>query len=84
VQESLTNIAKHSHADRVSILLTRKQSSVAAVIEDNGDGFDAGSTQEGGFGLVGMRERLALMDGTLQIESSEGSGTTVVAEVPLR
>jgi signal transduction histidine kinase len=84
VQESLTNIAKHSHADRVSILLTRKQSSVAAVIEDNGDGFDAGSTQEEGFGLVGMRERLALMDGTLQIESSEGSGTTVVAEVPLR
>jgi signal transduction histidine kinase len=84
VQESLTNIAKHSHADRVSILLTRKQSSVAAVIEDDGDGFDAGSTPEGGFGLVGMRERLALMDGTLQIESSEGSGTTVVAEVPLR
>jgi signal transduction histidine kinase len=84
VQESLTNIVKHAHAGRVSILLTRKPSSVAAVIEDDGEGFETGSTRQGGFGLDGMRERLALLDGALQIESSEGSGTTVVAEVPLR
>jgi signal transduction histidine kinase len=84
VQESLTNIVKHAHAGRVSILLTRKPSSVAAVIEDDGEGFQTGSTRQGGFGLDGMRERLALLDGALQIESSEGSGTTVVAEVPLR
>jgi signal transduction histidine kinase len=84
VQESLTNIVKHAHARSVSILLTRKDTTVVAVIEDDGAGFDPTAARDGGIGLLGMRERLVLLDGTLQIESSEGSGTTLVAEVPDR
>jgi two-component system, NarL family, sensor histidine kinase DegS len=61
----------------------RKPGAVAAVIEDDGLGFDPDSVRDGGYGLVGMRERVGLLDGRLQIESSEGGGTTLVAEVPL-
>src|SRR5262249_44790197 len=84
VQEALTNVVKHAHATRVSILLTRKPEAVVAVIEDDGSGFDPASGGDDRLGLVGMRERLALLDGGLEIESSEGTGTTLVAEVPLR
>ena len=81
VQESLTNVVKHSHARTVSVVLTRKGNGVAVVVEDDGDGFDPTGTGDG-IGLLGMRERLALLDGTLDVESSAGSGTTLVAEVP--
>jgi signal transduction histidine kinase len=82
VQESLTNVVKHAQAQRVSILLTRTNGTVKAVVEDDGKGFDPGKTA-GGFGLVGMRERLALLGGRLEIESARGAGTTVAAEVPV-
>ncbi len=83
VQESLTNIVKHSRARNISIVLVRKPGAVAAVIEDDGEGFDPASVRDGGFGLLGMRERIGLLDGRLQIESVDGGGTTIVAEVPL-
>lgn len=83
VQESLTNVVKHARAGSVSVLVTRKSGSVIAVIEDDGRGFDTGVGREEGLGLVGMEERVALLNGRLQIESSEGAGTTIVAEVPL-
>jgi len=83
VQEALTNIVKHARAERVSVLLTRKGGSVSAVIEDDGGGFDPARTRDGGMGLVGMRERVALVGGRISIESALGAGTTLVAEVPL-
>jgi signal transduction histidine kinase len=82
VQESLTNVVKHAHASRVSVLLTRRNGSVAAVVEDDGRGFDPGEVPDGGFGLLGMRERVAALGGRLELESGE-SGTTIVAEVPV-
>jgi signal transduction histidine kinase len=84
VQESLTNVVKHARARRVSILLTRTNGAVKAVIEDDGRGFDPERATDGGFGLVGMRERLALLGGRLEIESARDAGTTVAAEVPVR
>ncbi len=82
VQESLTNVVKHARAARVSVLLTRTDGSVKAVIEDDGTGFDPSAADGGGIGLVGMRERIELLDGTLTVESSERTGTTVAVEVP--
>jgi signal transduction histidine kinase len=82
VQEALTNIVKHAHARRVSILLTLMDRSAAAVIEDDGVGFDPNVEHEG-LGLLGIRERLQLLGGHLTIESSAVSGTTLRAEVPL-
>ncbi len=81
VQEALTNVVKHAHAQHVSILLTLKEGSVAAIIEDDGSGFDPGARTEG-LGLIGIRERLDLLGGHLVIESTR-AGTTLVAEVPL-
>jgi len=82
VQEALTNIVKHAQARNVSIVLTRKPGSVAAVIEDDGQGFNPDDTREGGFGIQGMRERVGLLEGRLEVESTGDSGTTLVAEVP--
>ncbi len=83
VQESLTNIVKHARAGSVSVLLTPKPGAVAAVVEDDGVGFDPEQPGDDGVGLLGMRERLGLLDGTLAIESG-AAGTTLVAEVPVR
>jgi signal transduction histidine kinase len=83
VQEALTNVAKHAEATRVSIVVTRRENSVTAVIEDDGRGFGAGGGTGDGLGLVGMKERVGLLGGRLALESTEGAGTTVVAEVPL-
>jgi two-component system, NarL family, sensor histidine kinase DevS len=82
VQESLTNILKHANASHISVSLARRPSGVAAVIEDDGAGFDHRAVRGEGIGLLGMRERLALLDGRLEVESRPGAGTTVVAEVP--
>jgi signal transduction histidine kinase len=83
IQEALTNVVKHAQASRVSIVLSRRANLVSAVFEDDGRGFAVGQTREDGLGLLGMKERLSLLDGRLQIESSSAGGTTLVAEVPV-
>src|SRR4051794_8832593 len=83
IQESLTNVAKHAGARKVSVLLVRRESSVAAVIEDDGHGFTPDDERRGGIGLSGMRERVALLDGRLTVEAERGGGTTIAAEVPV-
>ena len=86
VQEALTNVVKHAGATRVSVLLTQKLGSLTAVVEDDGRGFEAGGGGGNGpgLGLIGMRERVGLLNGRIAIESTEGAGTTLVAEVPLQ
>ncbi|MFL5925936.1 MAG: GAF domain-containing protein [Gaiellaceae bacterium] len=83
VQESLTNVAKHAGARKVSVLLVRRGSSVAAVVEDDGHGFTPDDERRGGIGLAGMRERVALLDGRLTVEAERGVGATIAAEVPV-
>jgi signal transduction histidine kinase len=83
-QEALTNVAKHASAGHVSVVVTRREGSVTVVVEDDGRGFGVGGRDGAGLGLVGMKERVGLLGGRLAIESTEGSGTTIVAEVPLR
>jgi signal transduction histidine kinase len=79
-QEALTNVAKHSRASSVEIILDRRPDHVLLIVEDDGDGFDpAAGTQ--GFGLLGMQERAALVGATLQIESSPGQGTTILVRM---
>jgi signal transduction histidine kinase len=89
VQEALTNVARHAHATNVRLRLERKASSIAATIEDNGQGFDtrelAGrKASERGVGLLGMRERISLLGGDFDIASVEGGGTALSVEIPLR
>jgi signal transduction histidine kinase len=86
VQEALSNVAKHAGASRVEARLTRRGSTLRMLIEDDGCGFDvevSTGSRESGLGLFGMEERLALIGGTLRVESAVGRGTRVLAEVPL-
>jgi signal transduction histidine kinase len=88
VQEALTNVLRHAHAERVSVILEHRHDHVLAIVEDNGQGYDVESVMnsasaEPRLGLLGMRERIALVGGTLEIESSPGSGTTIFARIPL-
>ena len=86
VQEALSNVAKHANASRVEARLTRKERTLRMLIEDDGCGFDveaAKGSRQSGLGLFGMEERLALIGGTLRVESTVGRGTRVLAEVPL-
>jgi PAS domain S-box-containing protein len=88
VQEALTNVLKHARASRSCLTLQRTSDQVLLVVEDNGCGFDAEVVWRpagvvGRLGLVGMKERLALVAGTLTIESSPEAGTTVFARIPL-
>jgi PAS domain S-box-containing protein len=88
VQEALTNVLKHGRAKRVSVVLQRAPGHVVAVVEDDGLGFDAErkSDPTGAahpLGILGMRERMELVGGTLTIDSAPGRGTAVIARVPL-
>ena len=84
VQEALNNVLKHARAAHVDIALERHADHVSLIIEDDGVGFDPSTAiGAGGVGLVGMRERAALIGADLQIESTAGRGTTVFVRVPL-
>jgi len=65
-------------------VLTRKEDRVVVVVEDDGRGFDPLATREDGLGLLGMKERIELVDGRLTVESGSGQGTTIAVEVPVR
>ncbi|MCH7739211.1 MAG: helix-turn-helix domain-containing protein [Chloroflexi bacterium] len=85
-QEALSNIAKHARASRVEIRLTKQGCRLRMLIEDDGCGFNADAATDAvdaGLGLFGMKERLALVGGTLGVESVVGAGTRVSADVML-
>jgi PAS domain S-box-containing protein len=89
-QEALTNAKKHAETKRVYVSLARRESSVRLEVRDSGRGFDLEEVRRSGggrggqrVGLSGMRERLALLGGELQVHSKPAQGTSVVAELPL-
>lgn len=90
LQEALTNVAKHAVGARtVSVVIDRSDGTLRLTIEDDGQGFDTNAhldsnhERRGGLGLAGIRERLALIGGQLEIESSVGIGATMYVRVPL-
>jgi signal transduction histidine kinase len=85
-QESLGNISRHAKAEHVSVDLARSRKGLQLMISDDGVGFSPNSTQQNprGLGLLSMKERITLVDGTLDIQSSEGLGTRLCAWVPLK
>jgi signal transduction histidine kinase len=89
VQEGLTNIVKHAQGPSdVSVVIRRVGATLQVIIEDNGCGFDVGAMAAkpggyGGLGLDGMRGRLILIGGTLEVESAVGAGTTIFARIAL-
>src|SRR5919106_1265782 len=81
-QEAVNNVSKHSMAQRAELRVLESGSQIEIEVSDDGVGFEPNLVREG-FGLVGMRERVTLLGGTLRIDSERGSGTTVRAQIPL-
>ena len=82
VQESLTNAVKHGRAGHARLEIRDDGTEIRISLEDDGDGFDPASSTDG-FGLLGMRERVELFGGVLELESGPGRGTTVRAVIPV-
>lgn len=88
VQESLTNIAKHAQAHKVTITMREEADAVNVTISDDGRGFDVEEVQntgdqDRGLGLIGMQERALLLDGTVNVTSEQRHGTRVKVHIPL-
>jgi PAS domain S-box-containing protein len=85
VNEALTNVLKHARATQISVIVERAGGGLTVIVEDNGRGFDpdavARDANGSRLGLLGMRERAAMLGGTLELESSVGDGTTVFVRV---
>lgn len=82
VQEALNNVTKHARAATVNLEINERMERLEVVVEDDGRGFDP-NEEHSGFGVAGMRERVALLGGELEIESQPGLGTRVMAAIPL-
>src|ERR1700741_3697815 len=86
-QEALTNVARHASAQTVSLILERVDDRIGVIIEDDGCGFDVETVMKNPakdqrLGLLGMEERVALVGGSLTIESTRGTGTSVYVRIP--
>jgi signal transduction histidine kinase len=88
LQEAITNSVKHADASRIGVILRAVSHEAVLIVEDDGNGFlqDETGPEYGpcpSLGLLGIRERLGLVDGSLEIETSPGHGTTLLVRVPL-
>lgn len=86
VLEALHNTLKHARARHIWVILERRADQAVAIVEDDGAGFDPAAvmnTASERLGLLGMRERVALLGGSLQITAAPGAGTMVLARIPL-
>jgi len=86
VQEAITNIARHSRATQASISLTKQEGRLLVRVRDNGQGFDLAQVMNGprqAWGLLGMEERVTLLNGKFYISTRPGAGTLLLAEIPL-
>lgn len=83
-QEAISNIIRHAQADDASVVVFQSPQEVSLLVEDNGVGFESGSINTNkGLGLLGIRERISLVRGTLDIESVVGDGTTIRVRIPM-
>lgn len=85
IQEALTNIARHAKAENACVIMEHRQGQLLVVIEDDGIGFNTQEfeNKESGLGIFGMKERAALVGGSLVIETKPGSGTSLFLKIPL-
>lgn len=86
VQESLTNVARHAHAQSVSVHIVSTAESLNLKIQDDGLGFDSAllGSNDQSFGLMGMQERTAMLGASLNVISAPGKGTVVAVEIPIK
>ena len=81
VAESLTNVAKYAHASRATVRVERANGRIVVAVADDGVG---GADPASGTGLRGLADRIAVLEGRLDVDSPPGRGTTVTARIPVR
>jgi PAS domain S-box-containing protein len=82
VQEALVNVTRHARASHLGVFLERRSGRIRVFVEDDGVGFDPGTVDGAHLGLLGMQERAEMLGGTLTVDSTIGSGTTIIMEIP--
>ncbi|WP_408007863.1 sensor histidine kinase [Pseudalkalibacillus sp. A8] len=82
IQESVQNACKHAQADEIQVKV-EFQEQLSILVRDNGVGFDQTERKDQSFGIIGMKERVDLLDGTIKIESNPGKGTMIFIQIPL-
>ncbi|WP_163970558.1 sensor histidine kinase [Oceanobacillus halotolerans] len=82
IQESIQNAIKHAEATFVKVKLEICNQYITVIVKDNGKGFDPDEKKEKSFGIIGMRERVEMLEGELSIDSTIGKGTSVIIKVP--
>lgn len=83
VQESVNNALKHGKPHQIIVKLEWLRDEINVVVRDDGSGFDTANIREGSFGLIGMKERIDLLKGTINITSNIGKGTIIIMKVPI-
>jgi len=83
VQESVSNAMKHGQSKDIWVKLEWLNDIINIVVKDDGIGFDVKEVRDKSFGLIGMRERITLLKGTMKINSNPGVGTTILFQIPL-
>lgn len=84
IQESVQNAVKHGAPKNIHVNFRIEKNQIFLLIRDDGIGFDLESKKENSFGLIGMRERVEMLDGEFSIKSQIGQGTTVYVKIPLK
>ncbi len=83
VAEALTNVANHAQAHNVAVDVRMKDKSLSVTIQDDGRGFDASAIPSGHYGILGIKERVRLVNGSFEIQSNNGKGTTIRIDIPI-
>ncbi|MGA9286727.1 MAG: sensor histidine kinase, partial [Anaerobacillus sp.] len=83
VQEAVQNALKHSQASEISVDLSLDGDKIVVAIQDNGIGFDVNVRKDQSFGLIGMKERVGLLNGTIQVQSTPNKGTYILIRIPI-
>ena len=83
VAEALTNVANHAQAHNVAVDVRIKDKSISVTIQDDGRGFDASAIPSGHYGILGIKERVRLVNGSFEIQSNNGKGTTIRIDIPI-
>ncbi|WP_339215249.1 sensor histidine kinase [Solibacillus sp. FSL W8-0372] len=83
VQESVNNAIKHGKSTQIIVKIEWLEAEINVVVKDNGSGFDTENVRQGAFGIIGMKERIDLLKGSIKISSNIGKGSTILMKIPL-
>jgi two-component system sensor histidine kinase DegS len=83
IQESIQNACKHSEANKIEVKMELKNKLITILVKDDGKGFDTKVHKENSFGLIGMKERVEMLEGKMKVDSKPNRGTFILIQIPI-